>query len=44
MDDDALAQQAADLQTELQTGVNPADVPPATDPTPETPSTTQEGA
>jgi hypothetical protein len=44
VDDDALAQQAADLSTELQTGVNPADVPPATDPTPETPSTTQEGA
>ena len=40
VDDDALAQQASDLQTELQTGVNPADVPPATDPTPET---TQEG-
>jgi small subunit ribosomal protein S3 len=36
VDDDALAQQVADLQTELQTGVNPADVPPATDPTPET--------
>ena len=41
VDDDALAQQAADLQTELQTGVNPADVPPATDPTP---SADQEGA
>ena len=37
LDDDALAQQVADLQTELQTGVNPADVPPATD-------TTEEGA
>nr|MDP9465665.1 hypothetical protein [Actinomycetota bacterium] len=36
VDDDALAQQAANLQTELQTGLNPADVPPATDPTPET--------
>jgi len=41
VDDDALAQQASDLQTELQTGANPADAPPAAEATPET---TEEGA
>jgi small subunit ribosomal protein S3 len=29
VDDDALARQASDLKAELETGVNPADVPPA---------------
>ncbi len=31
VDDDALAREAADLSTELRTGVNPGDVPPADD-------------